>query len=579
MAKLPPGDVSVFTNNNVQVKIYKLTATNIAEDNKGAWAVGGKVDFIDQGSYEAMNSKYGLNGYLEVPQDQVDSFPKGAVATDNDIKNGLYQTFDNMDPTGQANQYLEKNIDSIVKQVKQSMQGGIDNLKAYGNVWNQYKGSPQYVESGADISQKDTLSAAGIPKTTSGATEPIDAKKYLLEKNGKYTVVTKSSMGGFLKAGYKQIQGVLDDVPVGVPPQGLLDQILTGAQSASASPSGAVQLDPQFKPNENPFTGEIVDPALAKQFQEDYLASLGKKSQPQAQQQPAQQQTQQQTQQQKSGLPDEIAVGAALTGEEFDFETFKDLPEKIKNSKGWEALTDEQKVLAYFTYKTQTITNDAAKIDAEKALDEAMKLADPFYKEQIKLAKEGITQSIQSIEFSSQSKLDQYQKNIKDLEETLAFQKENLSLEEQQELSQQLLQNKKQLFGLQQNMAEAGLAFSSPYQEAESDLLASQQWYAQSTKQQFAKAKKAAEMQVGQNVAVLQQGISQTEQAKQMALKELGLSTESQVGTQNLPSIPGYTPLGDITGSIEEQKQSKILNLQEILKQSKTLNLQEKILK
>src|SRR3990167_6831542 len=89
---------------------------------------------------------------------------------------------------------------------------------------------------------------------------------------------------------------------------------------------------------------------------------------------------QQQTQQQKSGLPDEIAVGAALTGEEFDFETFKDLPEKIKNSKGWEALTDEQKVLAYFTYKTQTITNDAAKIDAEKALDEAMKLADPVYK-------------------------------------------------------------------------------------------------------------------------------------------------------------------------------------------------------
>jgi len=276
---------------------------------------------------------------------------------------------------------------------------------------------------------------------------------------------------------------------------------------------------------------------------------------------------------QTGNLPNDIAVQAALLGGQFDFETFNDLPAEIKNGKMWNLLDQEQKKLAYYVYKINLITNEKAKQNAQVALDKAIELADPFFKEQIKIAKTEVQQGIKGIEFSTESKLEQLQKDIADTEETLAFQKDNLNIEQQQELSMQLAQNKQQLFGLQQGMAEAGLAFSSPRKQAESDLLAQQQGISMSTKQRYGKAIEAANLQAKQAIANAQQSIGQTGEAKQLDLANLALNAEKLLGSTQAPDIAGTTKLGGISGQIEEERQSKILTLQDTLKNANTISL------
>ena len=338
--------------------------------------------------------------------------------------------------------------------------------------------------------------------------------KHLLQKGSEYRVVNASQEEGFTNSGWSIINSSLPDaVPLGTPSQSIVNQYTS---SSSTEQAGTKQA---------------------------------------------------------GGLPDYIASQAALSGGQFDFETFSDLPADIKNGEMWNSLSQDQKVLAYFTYKTNLMTNEAQKQDAQVALDKAIELADPFFKEQIKIAKAEVQQGIKVIEFSTESKLEQLQKDIADTEETLAFQKENLSIEQQQELSMQLAQNKQDMFSLQQGMAEAGLAFSSPRKQAESNLLAQQQGISMSTKQKYGRAIETANLQAKQAIANAQQSIGQTGEVKQLDLENLALSAEKLLGSTQTPSISGTTKLGGISGTIEEEKQSKILSLQDALSQANTIKL------
>lgn len=245
-----------------------------------------------------------------------------------------------------------------------------------------------------------------------------------------------------------------------------------------------------------------------------------------------------------------------------DFQNFSDLPDNIKNSSSWQSLSNDQKSLAYFTYKTQIASTDAQKIDAQKALEEAKKLADPYFKEQIRLAQDEINRSVSSIKNDAQSKVAQLQTRIQQIQEDLKFNKDNLTIDQQTELASQIRKNEGDLFNLQQNMAESGLAFSSPRQKAEQNLAADQQGLAESTQRKYNNQKYLAEQDAARNTASINSSLADIERQKQEKLLEIARKGEQQLGSANFSGVDGVSNLGNVTGALPTQNQSQIIDLQ-----------------
>lgn len=244
---------------------------------------------------------------------------------------------------------------------------------------------------------------------------------------------------------------------------------------------------------------------------------------------------------------------------------FFDLPDEIKNSSEFKALDDQQKEFMYFTYKSLTATNDAEKLDAIDALNEAKKFADPYFKEQIRIAEDEIVRSIKSKELSMKLGVERSEQRIKELNEDLTFNRGQLNIEEQAELSRQLKENQINLLNLQQNAAESGLAFSSPRQEAESSLVDTQQGIRESTQRQFNRQRRELETSASRQIAGLGENISDIGRLGAEDLTSLQRSAEKFLGSKESPGVSGITPLGGITGSLNESKQSQILALQGVL--------------
>ena len=245
---------------------------------------------------------------------------------------------------------------------------------------------------------------------------------------------------------------------------------------------------------------------------------------------------------------------------------YSDLPTEVTSDPRWNLLNDNQKAVAYFQYKTQTATSEAQKKDALAALEKAKELADPYFKEQIRISQDEITRGITSTQGDIQFKLTTLNDRIKNIKEDLTYNKEQLNLEQQAEMSQQLKENEQNLFNLQQQAADAGLAFSSPRIQAEQALRTQQQGLAQSTSRKYNQALRGLEVPAERGTLEAQQAITETQRAGQEALTNLARKGEAQLGTENIPQT-GITSLGEITGSLAEQNQANVLNLQKILQQ------------
>ncbi len=258
-------------------------------------------------------------------------------------------------------------------------------------------------------------------------------------------------------------------------------------------------------------------------------------------------------------------LGGVDQGQQNVSQTYDGLPDSIKNSEGWKNLSDDQKALAYFTYQAQNASNAAQKEDALRALDKAMELADPYFKEQIKIAKDELGRSVSSSSASTQEKVNSLQDRIKGLNEDLTFNKQNLTLEEQSALASQKRQNEAELFNLQQQMAESGLAFSSPRQVAEQSMQADQQGINESTRRKFATAQRDLQVQTARDMAASQAAIASAQRTGSEQLTDIQRKGEAYLGSTDAPAVDGVTGLGGVTGSLNEQKQQQIIGLQQTL--------------
>ena len=250
-----------------------------------------------------------------------------------------------------------------------------------------------------------------------------------------------------------------------------------------------------------------------------------------------------------------------------DFTNYSDLPSEILNSSDWAVLPDDYKKAFYATYHAQQLTNEASKIDALNALKEAEGLADPAFKEALRISQDELSRGISSLKGDFSSKKTTLEDRIKNIEEDLTYNKGELDLSQQSELAQQLQNYKSDLLSLQQSAAESGLAFSSPRTTAEAALASQNEGLVTSTQRKYNQAQRNLATEASRGTAEAQQGLTDLQRQYLESLTEQQRRGETTLGSANVGNVSGVTGLGGITGKLAEQKQLDVLNLQKVLQE------------
>lgn len=238
------------------------------------------------------------------------------------------------------------------------------------------------------------------------------------------------------------------------------------------------------------------------------------------------------------------------------------VPGEIENNPLYKSLSDDQKKLIGLAYQASTATSAEARAKLNAALAEAIKVVDPVMKEQIRLVQDELNRNVTSTNTDTQSNIDQLNERIKQIKEDLTYNRENLSIDQQQELSQALAQHEQKLYDTQQSMAESGLAFSSPRARAEDLLNTEYQDMTESTQRKYNRANRTNEVTSARDIAQLTKNAADLQRSGSEKVTTLSRAAEEKVGSSNLPSVPGVAPLGDITGTIEQNKQKLLAGLE-----------------
>lgn len=242
----------------------------------------------------------------------------------------------------------------------------------------------------------------------------------------------------------------------------------------------------------------------------------------------------------------------------FDTTNFSDLPDNIRNSDIWRNATAYDKLMLYSVFKTKGVQDPAIQTQMMEALGNAMTSLDPYYKMKTRIAVDEIERSVSSLTGDYESSLKSNKEKIKQLKEDLIFNKEQLTLDQQQEMTDQLRHYEKQFFDTRQQMAEAGLAFSSPRDKAEANLSAEQQGISQSTARKYEQAFRTQDLTERRQREVLQLQAMDLQRKKEEGITDISRKGEQYLGSTLMPAL-GVSKLGGIQGTLEADKQSQAL--------------------
>jgi hypothetical protein len=184
----------------------------------------------------------------------------------------------------------------------------------------------------------------------------------------------------------------------------------------------------------------------------------------------------------------------------------------------------------------------------------ATEQAEPYWKNIILIAQDEILRSFEASQGDFESSIQRQQRITQNIQQDLATNKDYLTLEQQNELSNLSKSYKLNQEQIIEGAAERGLTFSTKRSLAESRLAEANQGMVESTNRQY--NKQLADLQTASSRDTLeaQKQIEELQRKAQENTTAIGRGAEKYLGTGNLPSLPGYTPIGDISGDIYEDK-------------------------
>lgn len=136
-------------------------------------------------------------------------------------------------------------------------------------------------------------------------------------------------------------------------------------------------------------------------------------------------------------------------------------PKELVNSGVLNGLSDEQKKIVTAQYLANKAISDTDKAQWLSALEQAKKLVEPFYAQQITIAQDEILRGFKNIEAANKMRLDLIQRNIDRINEDLSKNVDRLSIDQQSALSRLKESYQNTLVDLQNKVVDSGLAFSS----------------------------------------------------------------------------------------------------------------------
>lgn len=280
------------------------------------------------------------------------------------------------------------------------------------------------------------------------------------------------------------------------------------------------------------------------------------------------------------GSAADIMPGGTVSSMNFD-----DLPSELRDSEFFKALPDDQKQIVASTYLANMALNDADKAMWVDAIEQAKDLVEPFYAQQLVLAQDEILNGFSDMEQAYQMKSDLIEKNITRIEEDLATGQDRLSIDQQAELTRLKEQYQNQFIQLQDKIGNSGMAFGSRASDLLSLAAKEQRDVNMSSTRNFARRMEDLNTQASRSIEDQQSNQAALEEQRKQELRNMSRSAEELLGTGEFnklvssldsglqDTVNNIGALGNITGTLEQQKTQDILNTASTLKGAGTLNL------
>ena len=229
-------------------------------------------------------------------------------------------------------------------------------------------------------------------------------------------------------------------------------------------------------------------------------------------------------------------------------------PDFLKNDPSYQALNADMREIAIYNYEVQQ-TNDRQKAEAlGKALELATQQAEPYWKSILLVAQDEILRGFEAAEGDYESSVARQQRIMDNISEDLSSNREFLSLEQQQsltDLSRNYQVNQERLI---EGAANAGLTFSTKRRIAERRLGEENTGMVESTTRSYNKQITDLQTAASRGTEEAQTEIEDLQRRLGQHTTSLGRAGESYLGSENLPDLPGYQPLGGVAGGMYEEK-------------------------
>jgi hypothetical protein len=218
------------------------------------------------------------------------------------------------------------------------------------------------------------------------------------------------------------------------------------------------------------------------------------------------------------------------------------------------SLSADQKAAIQHIYETVSANDTAQANRLIAGFNAATQYSDPFFKAQIRLATDALTNAFQATDGDLAFKETSLRNTLADLEKNTAASKNSLSLDEQQQLNGLKKQLETELQGTQDKLAATGFTTSSVRSRSEQLLKDTYGDMTQSTTRAFGDKTRSLDS----NLASGQRDTAaQIEYYKQLAAQgklDALRKTEEQVGSSNLAALGYNGLLGGVGGTIPQKQ-------------------------
>jgi DNA-binding Lrp family transcriptional regulator len=195
------------------------------------------------------------------------------------------------------------------------------------------------------------------------------------------------------------------------------------------------------------------------------------------------------------------------------------------------------------------------------AFSASEKLADPYFKQQIRLASDALERGFVSIDKELDFSEKQAQRRLKDLKEDVALRGEYLTLEEQNALGGIERQYEETIKSTRQNLAASGFGSSSIRSETEALIDETTGDLRESTKRQFGAQKTANQNILSREQRDTRSEVNRLREVAKQNKTGLFRSGEEKLGSDTLSKLRlGMKPLGDVFGSINEARTNDVIS-------------------